>query len=109
MAGLLDFAKMVQQLQGGLLGNVASPMGPLKEGIDNPMYGLEGAKPYGGGSTRYGSQTQQLMNDPGFIKSRIRQIEYDRRLGGYKIDGKYPPHGELHMLRARLKELLAGQ
>lgn len=50
MPGLLDYAKMVQQLQaGGLLGNVASPMGPLKEGIDNPMYGLEGAKPYGGG------------------------------------------------------------
>ena len=37
------------------------------------------------------------------IRSRIRQIEYDRRLS--KVPGEeYPAHGELSMLRARLKD-----
>jgi hypothetical protein len=48
MAGLLDFAKMVQQLQGGgLLGLVASPYD--KKGI-SPLNTLEGAAPYRGGA-----------------------------------------------------------
>jgi hypothetical protein len=83
MPGLLDYAKMVQQLNsGGLLGNVASPMGPLKEGLpDNPMTGLEGAKPYGGGSSR------AIPKD---IELRTAPYEY----GGMKISAVNKKTGE---------------
>jgi hypothetical protein len=56
MPGLLDYAKMVEQLQaGGLLGNVmpvASKNNPLDRGI-NPLNTTEGARPYRGGSNYY--------------------------------------------------------
>jgi hypothetical protein len=38
------------------------------------------------------------------IKSRIRQIEYDRKLAGKPDGEKYPPHGELSLLRRMLKD-----
>jgi hypothetical protein len=84
----------------------------------NP-YGLtEGARPYSGGPTQQGWKDgvrggewlggrQMTIHDmtPKLIQQRIRQIEYDRRLSGHKVDGKYPPNGELSALRTRLKEL----
>jgi len=50
--GLLDYAQMVRQLQGGLLGNVAYDPYQSKKGV-NALGGLEGARPYqGGGAVR---------------------------------------------------------
>jgi hypothetical protein len=53
MAGLLDYAKMVQQLQGGLLGNFVQPAAwnPFaKRNSVDPIAGLEGAgRPREGG------------------------------------------------------------
>jgi hypothetical protein len=121
MPGLIDYNQMVQQLMqqggGGLLSDVAQ-RNPMQSKMLDPRGGTEGAIGYGGGSNaapsvfgknRYAPTQAELLNDPGYVKSRIRQIEYDRRLAGHKVDGQYPPHGELHMLRSRLKELLAGQ
>jgi hypothetical protein len=50
MPGLIDYAQMVEQLNGmGLLGNVASPGDFRKKGL-NPIAATEGAVGYGGGS-----------------------------------------------------------
>lgn len=61
------------------------------------------------GGGRLAPTKEELLRDPSYVQSRIRQIEYDRRLAGRKVDGQYPPHGELSMLRRTLKELLGGQ
>ncbi len=37
------------------------------------------------------------------VQSRIRQIEYDRRLSGWKRGDDYPPNGELFSLRSWLR------
>lgn len=111
-----DYGQMVNALMAlSQQGNSIMPVAmksPLQNKLLDPRGGSEGAIGYGGGrwgpSGRY-DHPQELLNDPGYVTSRIRQIEYDRRLAGHKVDGKYPPHGELMYLRSRLKELLAGQ
>lgn len=51
------------------------------------------------------SDTQMAAN----IRTRIRQIESDRRTSS-RIEGEtYPPHGELSALRRRLRELESGK
>ena len=58
----------------------------------------------GSGSGGGGTARSIHMESVDAAKVRIRQIEYDRRLGGSKVDGKYPPHGELSRLRRFVKE-----
>jgi hypothetical protein len=77
MPGLLDFAKMVQQLQGGgLLGNVV-PVGDVIDmrgkfkGI-NPLNTTEGARPYyGGGGAWKGPRTAE-MRRAGMTEQQIK-------------------------------------
>ena len=68
--------------------------------LDNP--GPRGGR--GSGSGGGGTARSIHMESVDAAKVRIRQIEYDRRLGGSKVDGKYPPHGELSRLRRFVKE-----
>jgi len=64
----------------------------------------------GGGSRPSGTiATHQITPMPTaarikLLKSRIRQIEYDRKQGG-KVDGEYPRNSELITLRAKVKKL----
>ena len=61
MAGLLDFAQMVQQLYGnGLLQHVADPIAQRKMGL-LPNLGTEGARPRAGGGRINKLRARDLM------------------------------------------------
>lgn len=65
MPGLLDFARMVQQLQGGLLGNIAAVNDPRNKGL-NPLATTEGARAYSGGANPMGyAQPRYVITDNG--------------------------------------------
>jgi hypothetical protein len=138
-----DYNALAKMLMGnGLLGNgMAQPVADnpfARRNAVNPLMGLEGAggpRQGGGGGYQTGAggwlvtpysqgrgnqgmrEFIQSVPDPkGWVKSRIGQIERDRRgtmykgnpdpVGGTpKVDGKYPFNYELHELRKMLKEL----
>jgi hypothetical protein len=117
MQGPVDYNAMMQMLM--MQPQPVADRGPTGPRGINAIAAPEsgGVRPYGGGANPTGwrdgvkggewlggrAMTPQDMT-PQLMRQRIRQIEYDRRLSGHKVDGQYPPNGELFMLRKMLKE-----
>jgi hypothetical protein len=110
-----DLSQMAQMLS--LLQLAANKENPLNKSL-NPIQGTEGAGAMGTGGgaramPRFVQEQHEWAAKNGIqlspeqiaknVQSRIRQIEYDRRLTGKPEGEKYPPDGELHSLRSWLR------